>query len=510
MFKNYENYFLKTGIITSAIFGTFMTVDHYKRMEGNTTYLSAMNDLGFNSSNFTSNYTAKHQAEELLKIFNYSGYFEKEKLWQDIVHIGFKHPERVYKSIVIALYNAGIYGNDQDKIDFQYLIENIFKQNVLNPFARENITCNDARDIILYLAQNAFARKMGQERNELKTQDWMVKREQEFFESAKILGLTDQVKTDDNLFNEAWIPGASRVGLLSRIIFFKSLEVKITDKILVMAGQRPIWAEIDGISPTLLEKMTKLLENKGDIKSIHPSNGDRTGLMNDPDSRTDEGIKYIKNLARWAGIELDREEPVITYDGKDCPKGFFPGRHYSNPVNKDNKLTETIMSEHLLSKYLPDATIIDTESKGENRPTTATTARDAAMALVESIQSGHYDHMSNPMKILIPTNQPYTRRQTAEIEFIIRDLLKENGLENRVDISVKGSGFANKDPVAVVNSELGALISLMYKQYSSETPDSSTREISDLLFQSRGNNSIPDLPQPEVSGCVEIMLFDMF
>ncbi len=176
-------------------------------------------------------------------------------------------------------------------------------------------------DFIAYLAQYAFNRVHGQERNELKSVDWMAEYKDAYIESARILGFIDRVRPMSEVYDEAWIAGASRVGLIARDIDYFEQPIK-TNVVKVLAGARPLWAEIDGIAPELKAKLLKLHSEKRDIDSL-----DTTLMVGDISERTQEEIKYILELATKYSIMLDKTLPIITYTKDICPNGLFPGRH---------------------------------------------------------------------------------------------------------------------------------------------------------------------------------------
>lgn len=119
----------------------------------------------------------------------------------------------------------------------------------------------DITDLLFYIAQHAFGRKAGQERNELTAQDWMNKYKDEYFASARILGLIDREAPESHDYDGAWIAGASRVGILARIIDYKYMlnkyDLKINGETGVLAGMRELWANIDGISPVILRRLVE-------------------------------------------------------------------------------------------------------------------------------------------------------------------------------------------------------------------------------------------------------------
>jgi len=86
-------------------------------------------------------------------------------------------------------------------------------------------------DLLFYLAQNAFGRKSGQERNELSSQDWMKKYEELYFSNAKVLRLIDREVPELQSYDAAWIAGASRIGVMARLIDYHNTLSKYNIKV---------------------------------------------------------------------------------------------------------------------------------------------------------------------------------------------------------------------------------------------------------------------------------------
>ncbi|WP_375358888.1 hypothetical protein [Candidatus Tisiphia endosymbiont of Neophilaenus lineatus] len=78
-------------------------------------------------------------------------------------------------------------------------------------------------DFLFYISQNAFGRKPGQERNELSFQDWIKKYEKEYLAGVKVLCLIDRETPEDQDYDTAWIAGASRIGVMARVIDYLNI-----------------------------------------------------------------------------------------------------------------------------------------------------------------------------------------------------------------------------------------------------------------------------------------------
>ena len=107
----------------------------------------------------------------------------------------------------------------------------------------------DAKDLILYMAQNGFNRKIGQERYEI-TKDSKVFNVNSYLSAAKALQMVDRVEPKHQGYDQCWGFGASRPVLLNRLIDIERVlcqkGIKITDKMYVLSGNRELWADIDG------------------------------------------------------------------------------------------------------------------------------------------------------------------------------------------------------------------------------------------------------------------------
>ncbi|MES2215164.1 MAG: hypothetical protein V4485_03990 [Pseudomonadota bacterium] len=422
------------------------------------------------------------EQEALLKIFYLAGYFEPHKLWEDINRMGgFKDPLQLFKSIYTVVIASG--ANQPNPAAFN---AKLLREGLMNT---DTISIHDAADLILYIGQHAFGRKAGQERNELSSQGWMAKHKREYFEAARKLGLIDRMDPSHEAYDAAWIAGASRIGLIPRIIDFKhNLEKGLVVKgnTSILAGQRELWANIDGVNPEVLRR---LLSTK-DIDTLE------TSLSSGEDiARVEEGQDYLKTLAHNTGIRLNPDDPLIQYAQGDAPSGRVAGRVYANYAEGETrKLTESLLAQDLIKQFELSAAIVDTASEGAQRPNTATTAKDAALEFIANIDPSNKEEDKKEFHVLLQSNQPYTERQTLSTQAAVDEALKNSGLWNKgYRIIVDGVGFGCRQDAPAVHSELGALIAEMWKAYNG-----SLRNIASLLFQQRDNDKeVP--PYPDVS-----------
>lgn len=425
------------------------------------------------------NFSNNQEQEALLKTFSFAGYFKPESLWNDIVLMNFKDPNAVFVSVMKSIAKA----SNGNKIDSHILRKNLF----------DGLSEKDAMDFILYLGQKAFDRKEGQERYQLEERNWMEQHKQEYIKAARILGLYDTILPKYQNYDEAWIAGASRIGIMTRLLDYNHQlhSIKINGKTLILAGARPLWAEIDGIAPIALETLENALTRQISVEDLPKE------VLDNQQGDVNEGKSYMAALADRNNIALNPASPFIKYSSlASCPKGLLPGRTYPNILD-NGALTETIMANDLLRRYVKNEAaieIIDTKSLNNKRPDTASTAKDAAAELIAKIQKGEYPDKTE-FVIYFQSNQPFVERQTIVTQRETNKALKESGINN-VQIKIDGAGFANKGvKIMTIHSELGALI---YERYKDASPESS-RDIKDLLFTTRSHemntNIMPEVPE---------------
>ncbi|MBX9890377.1 MAG: hypothetical protein K2X94_03855, partial [Amoebophilaceae bacterium] len=95
----------------------------------------------------------------------------------------------------------------------------------------------------------------------------------------------------------------------------------------ILAGERPLWAEIDGIDPAGLQHLEELLQTRGNPDDWPTYTGDR-------DKAIQEGKDYLVRLAQRHHINLDPLHPLVCYGAKDaCPPRFLRYRTYPNYIN---------------------------------------------------------------------------------------------------------------------------------------------------------------------------------
>ena len=441
---------------------------------------------------------AEHQ-EALLRQLQIAGYFQPEKLWQDMNRLGgVKDPVTTFKQIYVAIKKSKADQSDPGKFNAKILRKNLGKGTALD--------AQDVMDFLCYTSQSAFGRKPGQERNELSPEGWMKTYEKEYLAGAKVLRLIDRETPAHQNYDGAWIAGASRIGVMARIIDYHNIlskyNIKLSGPTEILAGARELWADIDGITPTVRDRLSEAYKAKTDLDTL-----DIFMPLGEDSARIAEGSAYIKDLAVRYNIKLNESSPFIQYKTEEeCPPGYFPGRVYPNYAKGENlKLTETLMSQDLLTIYpfndSKTIAVVNTLAAQYQRPNTISTARDAAKKLVERIMNGAYGNKKE-FVILFETNNPYIERQTIATQREVNKVLKDYTLRNNgYIIKVEGIGFKCNQDIAAIHSEFAALVAEKWKdavECQREEGISPKRSIEALQFQTRDNSGFVP-PQPDIS-----------
>ena len=471
------------AFISSAVFLGQCVYDGYQRSTTPSLYERAaqnMQFIGIQEPNLV--VQASAQQEALLTAFYCAGYFELQSLWSDLVHMGFKDPEVAFQSIAKVVLRSGA-GKKIGAFNAKLLRKNLFDASTMNEA--------DALDLLLYWAQKAFGRVEGQERYQVTGQNWMVVHKELYMDAATKLGLIKRILPKHRDYREAWIAGASRGGLLLRLVDYNYMlpSIRVDGATRVLAGERPLWAEIDGIDPTVLQRLEGFLQNRGNLDDW-PS----MGGVGAKDKAIQEGKDYLMRLAQRHHIRLDPLHPLVCYGAKEvCPPRFLPHRTYPNYINPNGViLTETIMAQDMLNSYmrgLRKQSIVDTPLTHGARPDTQTTARDAARQLAEQIQ---YDNLKGGCKtyvVYFQSNQPYVLRQALVTQREIDYVLQEKGLHG-ITVKVDGVGCSSKQGVATIHSELGAWVYELYLNAQARGTAVSRRSIKELQFTTRDQRMV--------------------
>lgn len=400
----------------------------------------AMQRAGFNNT----------QQQALVKILFYSGYLEPQKLWQDSVEfegITGVNAYQLYHSIIATIKHSkqNWQLNSASEPNSKLLVKNLFKDI--------DLPADVVAAWVVYITQNAFGRKAGEERNVLSNNNSMdtLLREKQL-QAFKELGLIDEISPKLSQYSGVWILGGSFVKLIKRIEDFKvKLNNKIVGEITILAGERPLCVELDG-------------------------------------------EEVMLKLAQGMGIPFNQENPFIRNQNRTY-------------LNYEKPLTETEMAAYLNDQLLNGkATVIDTKAENNQRPTTETTARDAGKALIAKIQQGEYKEQKD-ISIAVVSDQPYILRQTISVNRVVQKLFQESKLnEAGYKIKVEGCGpgvdLEKANPQAI-NSENAALVGEALKDILLQSQYKDSME--QLFYQHRKSldpATLPPMPEdqtPEIT-----------
>lgn len=398
----------------------------------------------------------KEQAA-VLHLFSMAGYLSSTMLWSAVYRSGiFGDPEKVFKEAVYTFQNCSI------------------ERAVKALFQGPRYSDEQVARLLLYMSQTAFDRKPGQERNELDKKNWMEQYEEEYIEQAKVLGMYDAILPDRDWYDAVFVFGASRPGLYPRLIELNHYiqQGLRAGQIFILTGQRELWAEIDGVSPAVME-----IWNRARDSGISMDDVDVSWLRKSSDEKNQEGERYLQELAQKFGVAYDQDYPIVKRNN----------RSYLNVVDQQEKVTETTMALDLLSCF-PEINfhLIDDDVKQNgDRPDTVSTAQNVTKLFLKNICE--QDHAKKEFHILAVSNNPYIKRQTIAVQRVVNQALKEEGLD--VKIYIHGVGFRARRDVSVMHSDFGAYMSELFRD---AYPESDTKM---LMFRTRDNSiEVPSVP----------------
>jgi hypothetical protein len=384
-----------------------------------------------------------------------AGYLGRENIWTVLHQMGGPFgenalsPAEAFAAIDPILDAAGAYQDNPEEFFADDIISKLLDDG--------NFDNEDAVDLVTYLQQTAFGRAVGQERNELQNQSWMETHKDRFMQNAEALGVINETRPERQNFDYSFLMGAARLRAQTRTQDLKNqaedgLEPGVVK---VLAGQRELNAELDGLGP------------EAEVKK-------------------QDGITYIFNLAAKHDIQPNPQQAFIERNGRT----FF---NYAD--NQQQRVTETLMMNDQVETILGDTDIeyilVDTQSDENGRPTTKTTSDDALKSIIEGLG----ETPQQDIHVLVQSNQPYVERQRLVVERSFRDLKEEFGLDG-VNFVFHGTGEANELGAVGVNSALGALSGERYSALTRDD-DGRKRDASSLMFQTREKETdhIPPLPQ---------------
>lgn len=444
----------------------------------------AASKLGFNGGVKGSlHITSEEEQEALLKLLYYAGYLDPNQLWRDLNNIGgIDNPRSVFEQIHRGLIQSNAMQKDAKQFNAALLRKSLFG-NQLDE--------QDSMDFLLYIAQHAFNRKKGQERDSLIYEGWMKEYKDEYLEAARILGLIDRIKPSRKNYDLAWIAGTSHPKLLARTVdyFFVSSKynICIKDETSVLTGEQELYAEIQGIDQAVIDKLLEASKKEIDIDAL-----DIALTAELSDNIIDEGKKYIAALAKQFSIALKSDSPFIVHKSMaETPYGRKLNKLYPNYEQENNgKITESLMVQGLLRELNQEkkVSIITTSLQiNGTRPTTATTVNTATRRLVQKIKNGDFGNKKH-FFILLQSNQPYVERQTITAQQEVDKVLSEYELDkDGYQITIDGMGFKCKEAIYLIHSVFGAL---MAEKWGAAQGTPGKRDIKDLLFQTRKCNAV--------------------
>lgn len=297
------------------------------------------------------------QQKALLEIFYLSGYFNRQKFLNDLKRSRVRNANIVFEKEYKNLHDAHALQGDFKKLDASFL------NNVL--FQDSNITEREILNLILYQAQNAFGRKVGEERDSIKSINFSRLDQLHYIDAAKMLNLIDRPPLFYSEYDEVWIAGASRYSMLLRVLDFeyivRNFNIKINGQSYILAGERQLSPSLDGVSPYLYQ----------DIANIRGKNLDEVDFKHYPKIVTQQNKNQLLELAQRYNVKLNEDNPFI-----ENSKKFL----FNYEQEKGPKLTETLAAKDILHQLnISGIDIVDTQADGHKRPDTATTIKDAIL-----------------------------------------------------------------------------------------------------------------------------------
>ncbi len=476
----------------------------------------AMRDLGFDNNKnieYKENgviksraMTSEQQIEALLTILHINGRFKADNVWQDLNKLQYvEDRETIFKKMMIDLEASGATQPFVEKFDPKILRKRLFKNT--------NFSKYDAADWILLLSQHLYRRSLGVERNEIQKLHNIEDSEDLILHNARILGLVNRISPSSYEYDAAWIAGGSRATTIARIIDFMRIyhtkQIRILTEITMLAGDRPLWPEIDGIAPEVMVALNRAQEDGLNIDDLAISLQQTNGFQS-----IREGKEYMLSLAKRLDVKLNPEMPFVFYiDFRECPPGLMPYRNYPYYLPNEPKIiTEFSMSIDMLKNY---SNIMDkkihilnaTPNAGGVRSNTQTTALDAGREFIDKIKSGLYIAKKD-FRILFQTNNPFIDRQAITAQIEVNKLLEQEGLDQTYTITIEGVGYSNKSDTQVVASEIAALIATKYRAANIKT----SRPMDSLMYQTgeiyHYIYDIPEMPNISIKDRPKETFFD--
>ena len=216
---------------------------------------NALLEMGFNGTilydeegNMIRSVSAEEQHKAIIENFFLAGFFDHIKLETDITNLDKIAKVQGGATRFIVHINNCIQEaiNADGSLDLDFVYDHLFADD-------SGVgSVSDLEDYILYCGQTAFDRQFMQERNELVKQNWMELYKDQYLKNAKLLGIYYNIPPQKQEYDETWIMGAGRLRTTTRVTDLRKLiadgkVVEVGSKIRLLAGNRELWAEIDGI-----------------------------------------------------------------------------------------------------------------------------------------------------------------------------------------------------------------------------------------------------------------------
>jgi len=361
----------------------------------------------------------------------------------------------------------------------------------LNSLAQDqnlnHLSKDDWQDLVHTLAQNAFGRAVGQERNEMKSANWAqdVDLKKQYFENARKLDMTEKSLPEfqGKKVDFVAINGASRPGMLSRfdcLLNYLKNDLKQEEaellrdaKFVVLSGEREAWAEIDGFGKNAAEK-------------------------------TQEGKKYLLELSKKKGIELVEGEEFISYKNADeVPPGRIKDRTYLNYKDTSGpKIKEADIAKEMLEIEFNQELSATLEKKlatpnykisfgislsDELGATTRSNTIDTAKAfapLVSGLDKEKQEAGSMNVNILSVAENPHGSRMATALARTLNESLPK-GREVRINLLGNELNSESFNP-QILHSSLASLVSEKLQTVNTKkTQGKIKRDPNQMSFQNR-------------------------
>ena len=387
---------------------------------------------------------------------------------------GFQDPNLTYQQIIPVLKTACAFQDKIQSFDSLYLLNNFMQE--------DKYITEDIEDIVLYWLQGLFKRDKNQEYFSIPK---LSSNKDNIKYNLLKLNLINEINPCRNYYDEIWILGASRIGMITRIGYANHIikEKNITYKspIKILAGNRLLHPLLDGIPELVPSSLKKNFSGSININNLK--------ITWDKKKRERNGKSYIKKLTEKLSKISDTTPLDKLIYSINLENGNFLAPNYS-------KTTETMMIYDTLEKYsdnLDKYLIINAIKPGPSRPNTVDTAIAASKLLISNIKESYYGDKKD-INILVVSNQSYVERQVLEMKNSINQIIEKENFKN-YKINYEGVGSSNKQNLSIALSQLAAKALVNYKNSSSNK--ARKRNIKSILYQTRNKDEskIPSLPQ---------------